>query len=157
MQALLRIAVVSAVLIGTASQGDSAKKSTAAKPDRVVLLDPVTGSDGDASTRKTLHASLARHLKSRGFSVTVSGSPRFRLMPSLVRLDVVRTRGAVEVEVEVAIVLVDHGKMDAGFRRVASVRSENPKTGSTHLTATALAAAARALARDVAGRIAELK
>jgi hypothetical protein len=157
MQALLRIAVVSAVLFGAAPRDVRAKEPAAAKPTQVVLLDPVTGSDGDANARKTLYTSLTRHLKAQGFTVTSSGSPRFRLRPSLIRLDVVRKGGAVEVAAKTAIAVVEHGRLDTGFERLATVRSENPKARSAQLTASAIDAAAGALAKDAAGRIAEMK
>ena len=149
--------MVSVVLFGSVSRDTGAMEPAAAKADRVVLLDPVTGSEGDASARQTLYTSLARHLKAQGFTVTSSGSPRFRVRPSLVRLDVVRKGGAVEVAVKTSIAVVDNGRLDTGFERLASIRSENPKAGSTRLAKTALDAAASALAKDVAGRIAEKK
>jgi hypothetical protein len=155
MHAILRITLIAAVVLGIAVRDARAKEPTGAKPTQVVLLDPVAGSEGEAKARKTLFTSLTRHLKARGFTVTNSGSPRFRLRPSLIRVDVVRERRGAEVKVKAAVAFVDHGLVDAGFEQTASVGSESPKADPAGLKAKALDAAAGALAKDVAQRIAE--
>jgi hypothetical protein len=155
MQTFLRITLVAAAVLGFAVRDARAKEPTGARPTQVVLLDPVAGSEGEAKARKTLFTSLTKHLKARGLTVTNSGSPRFRVRPSLVRVDVVHERGGVEVKVKAAVAFVDHGLVDAGFEQTASLRSESPKADPARLGAKALDAAAGAMAKDVAQRIAE--
>jgi hypothetical protein len=155
MQAFLRVTLIAAMILGIAVRDARAKEPTGPKPTQVVLLDPVAGSGGEAKARKTLFTSLTKRLQARGFTVTNSGSPRFRLRPSLIRVDVVRERGGVEVKVKTAVAFVDHGLVDAGFERTASLRAESPKADPARLATKALDVAAGALAKDVAERIAE--
>jgi hypothetical protein len=157
MQVLLRLTLAASLVLGIAVREARGKEPTGARATRVVLLDPVAGSEGEAKARRTLFAALTKHLKACGFTVATSGSPTFRVRPTLNRMDVVRERGGVEVKARASVTFVNHGLMDAGFERTASVRVESPKADPARLVARALDAAAGALARDVADRVAELR
>lgn len=147
----LRLALAGALALGAVAP---AHAGTARPVARVVTVEPVEGLPGDASARETLRASLKKYLRRNGFDLSEGAArPRYRLRPSVLRLDVQRAGGHVEVEVRASVVALEGKKVVAIVEGGARARSAAPATGPGPLTAQALDAAAHKIAEDLAHRI----
>ena len=157
MTAHLRIVLAGALALGPAVTPALKGGARPARPAaRVVTVEPVQGDHGDATARATLRASLSKYLRAQGFTVGESPArPRYRLRPSVLRLEVAQGRAGVDVEVRASVVAVEGKRVVAIVEGGARARAATPAAGTAALTAQALDAAARKIAEDLGRRIGE--
>jgi hypothetical protein len=127
---------------------------TPARGALVFSIEEISGK-GCATTRAAFRASLARHLRDRGYAVVESGAG-YRLKPSILRVDVESGAGSTVIAVKTSLVAVDgSGRMAAMLEGGARLKATGtvPKDAVERYAARAVDAAARTLCEDLAARL----
>jgi hypothetical protein len=138
---------------------DAAARALAASAPRgeamAFSIEEPGGKAGAPAARAALRDSLARHLRSRGFSVVERGGG-YRLKPSLLRLDVESGAAGTVIAVTASLVAVDgQGRMAAMLEGGARLKATGTLPGGAieRYSARAVDAAARTLCDDLAARL----
>jgi hypothetical protein len=123
---------------------------------RSVTVEEATGKGGSLA-KKALRSALARHLEKAGFALVEPDEAAFRIKPSVISVETSQSGGKLFVSVKAAAVAVGlDGRMAAmiqGGARVKATGARPSEAMEEQLSATALEAAARTLAEDLASQL----
>jgi hypothetical protein len=167
----VRIAAASALgRIGDGAARAALDRSAAQDPDAAVrtastrtlaelspafVIEQASGRGADEATREALRDAIARHIRSRGWSVVERGG--MRLKPSVLQVAVGEQGGKTVIAVKASLVAVEgDGRMaamlESGARLSASGAVPDAKVSA--YAAKAIDAAAQTLCDDLASRLA---
>jgi hypothetical protein len=166
----VRIAAAAALgRIGSAAARAALDRSAAEDPEAAVraasvralaelspmfVIEQASGRGADEASRAALRDAIARHLRSRGWSVGEGGG--MRLKPSVLRVDVGEHGGRTVIAVKASLVAVEgDGRMAAMLESGARLSASGALTDAkiSAYAARALDAAARTLCDDLASRL----